>query len=62
MLVVEGPGGVPFDLVVTPATRIRSGERSLALKDLSSDTQSPVSVRFVPERRGDVARTIQVTG
>lgn len=60
--VVKGPDGVPFDMIVTHATRIKSGDRTLGLSDLSSDTNKNVSVKFVPERKGDVARSIQLNG
>jgi len=62
LLVVKGPHGVPFDLSVTPSTRIESAGHSLTLNDLKSDQKKDVSVRFVPERSGDIARTVQVTG
>jgi hypothetical protein len=60
LVVVKGPDGVPFDIRVTPSTRIRSGDRNLALKDLTDHEN--VSVRFVPKRSGDIARSIEVTG
>jgi hypothetical protein len=47
-------------MVVTPNTRIKSGDQSLSLQDLQNDTNRSVSVHFVPERRGDVARSIQL--
>ncbi|HTW95158.1 MAG TPA: hypothetical protein VMB03_13685 [Bryobacteraceae bacterium] len=59
-VVVQTSGGVPFDMVVTRNTRIESGNQTLTLQDLQQDTNRTVSVRFVPERRGDVARTIQL--
>jgi hypothetical protein len=62
LMVVEGPGGVPFDVVVTPKTRIESGGQGIKLKDLSQRTDQQVSVQYVPERRGDIARSIRVTG
>ena len=34
---------------------------AMTLADLQADTSRNVSVRFVPQRRGDVARSIQVT-
>ena len=54
--------GVPFDMVVTPNTRIRSGDQALTLKDLQQDQNKGVSLRFVPESRGDVAQTIRISG
>ena len=62
LVVVETTGAVAFDMVVTAKTRIRSGERSLALKDLGRDVNKTVSITFTPEHRGDVAKSIQVTG
>jgi len=62
LAVVKGPDGVPFDMIVTHATRIKSGDQTLKLSDLSSDTNKSVSVEFVPERRGDIARSIQLNG
>jgi len=62
LMVVEGPGGVPFDMVVTSKTRIESGNRALKLQDLTQRTNQSVSVKFIPERRGDVAESIRVTG
>jgi hypothetical protein len=60
LLVVEGPDRVPFDMQVDPGTRIVSGNQRLSLRDLSVKTNDTVSVRFVPEARGDVARSIRV--
>jgi hypothetical protein len=62
LVVVQDASGVPFDMVVTPATRIRSGDQRLNLGDLSSDVNKNVSLKFVPERRGDVARSIRLNG
>lgn len=62
LAVVKGPDGTPFDIIVTPSTRIASGGQTLKLSDLSSDTNKNVSVKFVPERKGNVARSIQLNG
>jgi hypothetical protein len=62
LVIVQGPDKVPFDLRVTPSTRIRSGNKSLKLQDLTSDQSKPVSVTFVPTGSGDVARIIRITG
>jgi hypothetical protein len=61
-VVIRTSGGVPFDMVVTRNTRIESGDRAITLQDLQQDMNKGVSVRFVPERRGDVARTIRLNG
>jgi hypothetical protein len=61
-VVIQTAGGVPFDMVVTRDTRIESGDRAIKLQDLQQDMNKGVSVRFVPERRGDVARVIRLNG
>jgi hypothetical protein len=61
-VILETPDQVTYDMVVTSKTRIKSGGQVLTLKDLSWDKNKAVSVSFVPERRGDVARSIQITG
>lgn len=61
-VVVRTSGGLPFDMVVTKNTRIELGNRTITPQDLQQDTNPNVSVRFVPERRGDVARTTQLNG
>jgi hypothetical protein len=62
LVVVKTHDGIPFDIDVTSHTRIKSGDRSMALKDLTQDLNKQVSVTFVPERHGDIARSIQVGG
>jgi len=62
VVVVKDSAGIPFDIQVNRATRIQAGDRQLKLKDLSSDVNKGVSLKFVPERRGDVARTIRLNG
>jgi len=41
---------------------LTSGDHSLKLNDLVSRTDKGATVHFVPERKGDVARSIQVNG
>ena len=62
LVVIKTADGVPFDMVVTPRTKIESGNQRVTLNDLSSDLNHNVSVRFRPEGRGDIARTIQING
>jgi len=62
LVVVKAADGIPFDLRVTPSTRITAAGQKLSFKELSPDVKKDVSVRFIPERAGDVARSIQVTG
>lgn len=62
-VVVKTSDGVPFDIVVTGKTQIEGGHQKVTLQDLQKqDLNKSVSVRFVPERRGDVARSIQLNG
>jgi hypothetical protein len=62
LVVVQLPDGVLFDMVVTRRTRIESGGQAITLKNLGQYENRNVSIRFVPERRGDVASSIQVSG
>jgi len=62
LAVVETPDGVLYDMVVTAKTRIKSGAQAITLKDLTQDLNKAVLVQFTPERRGDVAKSIQITG
>lgn len=62
LVVVTTPDGTPFDMVLTSGTRIKSGDQAITLNQLTGDTDKSVSVRFTPERRGDVARSIQIGG
>ncbi len=58
LVVVRDSSGVPFDIKVTPSTRIEAGANREQLSQLTPNQS--VSVHFVPEGRGDIARTIQV--
>jgi hypothetical protein len=60
LLVVQGPDRVPFDIDLTARTRIRSGDRTITMKDLSDQLNKPVSVDFTPESRGDIANSIEI--
>jgi hypothetical protein len=62
ILVVHDSNGIPFDLQVTRQTRIVTGNRVLTFKDLEQDQQRSVSIKYVPERRGDVARVVRIGG
>lgn len=62
LVVVQTADGVPYDIDVTARTLIKSGDQSVALKDLTQDMNKTVSVSFIPERRGDVAKKIQIGG
>ena len=62
LVVVQTSDGIPFDMYVTAKTLIKSGDQTIALKDLTRDMNQGVSVKFVPERRGDVAESIRLNG
>jgi hypothetical protein len=61
LVVVQDSSGVPFDMVVSRSTRIKSASRTVNWNDLNSDLNRNASIKFVPERRGDVAETINVS-
>jgi hypothetical protein len=62
LVVVQTPDGTPFDMCVTAKTIIKSGDQTITLKDLTRDVNQGVSVKFIPERRGDVAKSIRLNG
>lgn len=53
---------VPFDMVVTPHTRILYNNRPVTLSDLPQVQSKSVTVRFTPEGRGDIAQSIRIVG
>lgn len=61
LIVVKDASGVPFDFTISRSTRIGTQKVSSGLEELKSDVNRTVSVRFAPERRGDVARSIELT-
>ena len=62
LVVVSGPNGVPYDLVVTPKTVIMVGDKRGTLESLTDMAGKSVSVGFVPQRDGNFATSIEVTG
>jgi hypothetical protein len=58
LVVVRDSSGVPFDITVSRNTRIDKGTSREQLAQLTP--QEMVSVHYVPESRGDIARTIDV--
>jgi NADH dehydrogenase FAD-containing subunit len=61
LVVVQDSSGVPFDMVVSRSTHIKSASGTIGWNDLNSDLNRNASIQFVPERRGDVAQTINVS-
>ncbi len=55
LVVVRDASGVPFDFVISRSTRIKSSIGTLTLHNLISMSDSQVRIKFLPERRGDVA-------
>ena len=62
LLVVQDANGVPFDLTITHNTRIMANGQRVTLDSLTQDQNQSVSIRFIPERRGDVAESIHIGG
>ncbi len=62
LVIVKDEAGVPFDMRVTASTRIRANGQKLKLDGLKADAGKPVSVRYIPEGRGDMAQSIQLAG
>jgi hypothetical protein len=62
LVVVKAPDGVLFDMVVTANTVIKSRDHTIGLKELLQDLNKNASIKFIPERRGDVARSIHIAG
>ena len=58
LLVVRDPSGTPFDLQVHRSTHILQGRSSVKLSQLSKNES--VSIRYIPEARGDIAQRIEV--
>jgi hypothetical protein len=61
LMILTDSAGTPFDFRVTPATHIAVSGKNVRLSDLRHDVNKSVSVKFVPLRLGDVARSIKVS-
>jgi hypothetical protein len=58
LVVVRDSSGVPFDFKIAKSTRIDAGAKHKELSQLTP--QESVSVHYVPEASGDIARSIEV--
>lgn len=58
LVVVRDSSGVPFDIKVERSTRIDAGAKREDLAQLAP--KQSVSIRYVPEVRGDIAQKIKV--
>lgn len=61
LIIVEASGGVPFDLTVTPKTKIEINGTSATFDQLVEQTQKQATVTFVARPNGDVAQSISVS-
>jgi hypothetical protein len=61
LVIMKDPSGTTFDFVVTHGTRIMQNGEKLKLADLASKTNQPITVHFIPERKGDIAATIKLS-
>ena len=62
LVVISGPNGVPYDLKITPKTVIVVGDHSATLETLAGQIGKPVSAGFVPQRNGNFATRIEISG
>jgi len=60
LVVVKDSTGTTFDFVVNQKTHIMDNGQAMKLADLSSKMNDQVKVHFVPEAKGDMARTIRI--
>lgn len=60
LLIVKGDQTI-FDFVVTPRTKILDGNQKVSLADLMAKNNGQVTVHFIPERKGDVAASIELS-
>lgn len=60
LVVVKSAEGVPFDVRFTKSTLIRSGDQRLKPETIKTATDKKVSVKFRPERSGNIAMSIQI--
>jgi ABC-type glycerol-3-phosphate transport system substrate-binding protein len=61
LLVVAGSNGVPYNFIVSGATKIKVGGNKAKLADLAGATGKSVSVKFLPEKRaGNIAESVEV--
>lgn len=61
LLVAKDSDGVPLDFGLSHATKITSGGKKVAMSDLSAASGKQVSVKFVPTRKGNRARSVDIS-
>lgn len=62
LVVISGPNSVPYDLKITPKTVIVVGEKRGTIQSLGDQIGKTASVGFVPQRDGNYADRVEVTG
>jgi outer membrane lipoprotein-sorting protein len=60
LVVVKDSSGVPFDFKAAGAA-IQVGGKKAKLEDLNSATNKQVTVKFIPLRSGNVAKSVEVS-
>jgi ABC-type amino acid transport substrate-binding protein len=60
IVVLTDSAGTPFDFKVTGVTRIKVAGKKAKLDELASQTNKAASVKFLPTRSGNVARSIEI--
>jgi len=61
LVVVRTSDGVTFNFVITPATRITVGDQPARLADLAANDSKAATIKFVPMRHGNIAKSVVVT-
>ena len=61
LLIVKASTGVTYNFVVRASARITSGTQRVKSEDLASQANKQASVKFVPTRRGNIARSIDIS-
>jgi len=60
LVVLTSSAGIPYDLKVTGATRIKVAGKKAKLAELAAQTNKSAAVKFLPLRTGNVAQSIEV--
>lgn len=61
MLVVKDSDGVPLNFSLLKGTKITMGGKKAAMSDLSGASGKQVSVKFVPTRKGNSAKSVDIS-
>lgn len=61
LMVLTGPGGVPYNFKITRSTRIKIAGQKAKLDDLAGQTSKQASVKFLPLRTGNAAQSVEVS-